>query len=95
MGGEIRTRPARDGLPFPCTHLFYSFSAPHSHFLRALGVSGLGAQLGRTKKAARVPLEHLPWSDTTGGEWDVAETPLSPLSAAGSCARLLRSLPKP
>ena len=52
VGGEIRTRQLGMVFLSPCAHLFYSFRAPHSHFLRALGVSGLRAQLGRTKKAA-------------------------------------------
>lgn len=85
VGGEIRTRQLGMVFLFPCTHLFYSFRAPHSHFLRALGVSGLGAQLGRTKKAAPSGVSRAlwPWSDTTRREWDVGRRHLFHLFCGG------------
>lgn len=98
VGGEIRTRQLGMVFLSPCAHLFYSFRAPHSHFLRALGVSGLRAQLGRTKKAApsgvsraTLALERH-YSARVGCG---AETPLSPLQRRAAAPHLRGPPPKP
>lgn len=85
VGGEIRTHQLGMVFLFPCPYLFYSFRAPHSHFLRALGVSGLGAQLGRTKRAAPSGVSRALWppSDTTRRGWDVGRRHLFHLSSSG------------
>lgn len=86
--------PPRDRLLSPCPHLCYRFRAPHPHWLGAHGISGQGAQLGRTKSCTLrhhwITSASLEQRNSAGMGWGLRH-----LFHFGSSRQLSRAFPVP